>query len=145
MNSMRKNKCLDFNVDSGIECSSVVSMSHLNVRGFLNNKQNILADRIIKNTWVMCFTETFSESVSDCLCKRNGKARKAHIFPDVLKGGGIMIGARKDLNPVQYTAPHDIKYLEYGGIRATISETVYTILCLYCTPQGNIAQIINNN
>ena len=54
MNSMRKSKCLDFNTDSGIECSSMVSMSHLNVRGFLNNKQNLLADRIIKNTWVMC-------------------------------------------------------------------------------------------
>ena len=53
-----------------------------------------------------------------------------------------MIGVRKDLNPVQYTAPYDIKYLEYGGIRATINKTVYTILCLYHRPQGNIAQFI---
>ena len=53
-----------------------------------------------------------------------------------------MIGARKDLNPVQYTAPHDIKYLEYGGIQATINKTVYTILCLYRRPQQNIAQFI---
>ena len=40
-----------------------------------------------------------------------------------------MIGVRKDLNPVQYTAPYDNKYLEYLGIQATINKTVYTILC----------------
>ena len=103
---MRKNKCLDFNVDSGIECSSVISRSHLNVRGFLNNKQNILADRIIKNTWVMCFTETFLKQSVIVDAKEMGRPdmqlfhfdRKSHISPDVLKGGGIMIGARKDLN-----------------------------------------------
>ena len=116
MNIMRKNKFLNFNIDSGIECSSKVSMSHLNVRVFLNNKQNILADKIIKKTWVMCFTETFLNQsvivITEDMIRPDMKLfrfdRKTHISPDVQKGGGIMIGARKDLNPVQYTAPHDI-------------------------------------
>ena len=125
-------------------------MSHLNVRGFLNNKQNLLADRIIKNTWIMCFTETFLNQSVIVNTEDMGRPdmvlfrfdRKTHITPDCQKGGGIMIAARKDLNPVQYSAPHDIKYLEYGGIQATINETVYTILCLYRRPQGNIAHFI---
>ena len=68
--------------------------------------------------------------------------RQTHITPDCQKGGGIMILARKDRNPVQYIAPHDIKYLEYGGIQATINKTVYTILCLYRRPQRNIPEFI---
>ena len=110
MNSMRNNKCLNFNIDSGSESSSMISMSHLNVRGFLNNKQNILADRIIKNTWVLCFTETFLNQSVIVNTKDIGRPdmelfrfdRKTHITPDCQKGGGIMILARKDLNPVQY-------------------------------------------
>ena len=89
MNNMRKNKRLDFNIDSGIECSSMVSISHLNVRGFLNNKQNILADRIIKNTWVMCFTDTILSQPVIVNAKEIGKPdmqlfrldRKADISP----------------------------------------------------------------
>ena len=34
-------------------------MSQLNIRGFITNKENIVTDKTIKETWVMCFTETF--------------------------------------------------------------------------------------
>ena len=98
----------------------------------------------------MCFTETFlnqsvivnTEDMERPDMELFRFDRKTQISPDVQKGGGIMIAARKDLNPVQYTAPPDIKRLEYGGIQVTINKIVYTILCLYHIPQGNIAHFI---
>ena len=60
MNNMRKkNNCLVSNLDPAMNYDSSVIISHLNIRSFVNNKEDIKIDRKIQEAGKICFTETF--------------------------------------------------------------------------------------
>ena len=128
-----------------------MKIGHLNVHSYLAKQEDIVTDQAMRQTNIMCFTETFLRlhqhiehnylpMQDECQIFRLDRLQ---ISNEDLAKGGIMIVCPRSLQPIRINIQHP-PHLEVVSIMATSTHSGCTmcIMAVYKRPQQPVTSFI---